>query len=92
MSLIELPLQVLMFAGLGAALVMLMVRIIRGPHVLDRLLSLDMLTLVALCIMGIWELRVGSRHFFDAVLALSIVGFVSTVAVAKYLERANLVE
>ena len=41
--------------------------------------------------MCIWQVLVGTTYFFDAVLILSLIGFVTTVALAKYFEKGDII-
>ena len=83
---------IIIFATLSVSLVLVLYRIVKGPTVLDRLMCLDVVALIIICMMVIWELAVGTQYFFDAVLVLTISGFISTVALAKYLESGDLIE
>ena len=83
---------IILLSGLALSMVLVLVRILRGPHLLDRVLCLDALTLIFICIFGVWELIVGSQFFFDAVLLLTIVGFITSVAASKYIETGDLIE
>ena len=85
------PLLAIFCFGLLLALVLLMYRVIKGPTMLDRILCVDAVALVVLCVMCIWQLLVGTAYFFDAVLILSLIGFVSTVALAKYFEKGDII-
>jgi multisubunit Na+/H+ antiporter MnhF subunit len=86
------PLFEIFFIGLLVSLALTIYRLIKGPHVLDRAMCLDVVALIVVCLMVVWELAVGTQYFFDAVLVLTIVGFISTVAIAKYLEDGDIVE
>lgn len=91
METLPFPFPLIFLGGLLLALAMLLIRVARGPHVLDRIVAADSITLVIICLMGVWQLTVGTTFFFDAILALAIVGFIGTVALAKYLERGGLI-
>lgn len=76
----------------GMALVLTLIRLIRGPSLPDRILSLDTLYINALALivlLGIWE---NSDLYFEAALLIAIMGFVGTVAVSKYLLRGDIIE
>lgn len=67
-------------------------RLFRGPGPADRLLALDTLyvgTVAAVLLLG---LRSGSAVLFEAALMIALLGFVSTVALARHLARGRLVE
>ena len=77
---------------IGVALVLTMARLIIGPDLPDRILALDTLYINAsamLVLLGIW-LR--SDLYFEAALLIAVMGFIGTVAVAKYLLRGDIIE
>jgi multicomponent Na+:H+ antiporter subunit F len=69
---------------LSLALVIVLVRLFRGPTLPDRILALDMLTTLAISLIGVLTLRTGVDLLLDIALALCLVGFVATVALARY--------
>ncbi len=74
---------------LVAAFAMTIFRLIRGPSIFDRLLSLDLVT--SLTMAALILLALVSRNFvwLDVVLALALIAFLGTVAFAAYLERSS---
>jgi multicomponent Na+:H+ antiporter subunit F len=92
MELFTLPLQILFFGGVLAAMAMILYRLVYGPHIVDRLICVDALVLLIICLIAGFKIVVQTRWFFDAILALAIIGFISTVAFAKYLESGGLIE
>jgi multicomponent Na+:H+ antiporter subunit F len=73
------------FGLLGFALVATLVRIVRGPTLADRILGLDMLTVLGIALIGVFAVRTGIYVYIDIAVALGLVGFVSTAAFARYL-------
>lgn len=76
----------------AAALLMNLWRAIFAPTLPDRVLAVDTMvtnTIALLALMGIAE---GTAGFFEAALLFALVGFISTVAFAKYLLRGNIIE
>jgi multisubunit Na+/H+ antiporter MnhF subunit len=84
--------QIIFFIGLSIALLMLLYRLVVGPHVLDRIMVLDFVALLVICLVTIWELKMGTNDFFDAILVLTIIGFLTTVAFTKFLDGGRVVE
>lgn len=79
-----------LIGAVGVCLLLVFVRFVLGPTQLDRLAAFEAATLVLLCLAGLVGLWVESVWFFDFILVLSLVGFLSTVAVANYIEgRSN---
>jgi multicomponent Na+:H+ antiporter subunit F len=73
------------FILLGLAATMVVVRIIRGPTLPDRILGLDMLSLLGIGAIGAFALRTGLYLYLDLAIALALVAFVATIAFARYL-------
>ena len=83
------PLCLVMHA---AALLLAVARLVRGPSLPDRALALDTLYINAIALIilyGIWQ---GTELFFEIALLIAVLGFVSTVAVAKYMLRGDIIE
>jgi multicomponent K+:H+ antiporter subunit F len=67
-------------------------RILRGPRAQDRVLGLDTLYVTVMLILLVAGLRYDSLFFFEAALVIGVVGFVATVALAKFLLRGEVIE
>ena len=67
-------------------------RILRGPRAQDRVLALDSLYVSIMLLFLATGLRLGSPFFFEAALVISVAGFVSNVALAKFLMRGEVIE
>ena len=62
-------------------------RIARGPHVADRVVALDMLSLLGAAAAGLAAVATGSMAFVDVALGVALVGFLATVAIAGFMDR-----
>jgi multicomponent K+:H+ antiporter subunit F len=82
------------FALAAVALAMLLVgwRLVRGPEVVDRVLALDTLYVNAVALVVLLGLRSGSGLLFEAALIVAMLGFVSTLALARYVCRGDVIE
>lgn len=84
----------IVFALVCVVLAMLMctLRLVIGPSAQDRVLALDTLWM---CVM-LLALAMGMQHrsliYLEAALLIALVGFVSTVALAKFLMRGEVIE
>jgi multicomponent K+:H+ antiporter subunit F len=67
-------------------------RLIRGPRAQDRVLSLDAIYVSAMLLALTAGIRTGSTLYFEAALIIAILGFVSTIALAKFLMRGEVIE
>lgn len=69
---------------LTIAFVLTVLRIARGPTLPDRILALDMLVSVAIGFIAVIAIKTGFTLYLDVAISLSLVGFLSTVAFARY--------
>lgn len=67
------------------ALLLSTVRIIIGPTLADRVLALDLMTVVAMGFVGTAAIRTGLMLYLDIAIALALLGFVATIALARYI-------
>jgi multicomponent Na+:H+ antiporter subunit F len=73
------------FFLLSIAMLMAVVRVLRGPTLADRILGLDVATTLGVGLIAVFALTVGQWLYLDVAIALALVGFVATVAFARYL-------
>ncbi len=67
-------------------------RLVRGPEPTDRILAIDTLYLSAVALVVMLGMRWGTPLLFEAALIVAMLGFASTVALARYLSRGDVVE
>lgn len=82
----------LCLAILGLALLLTVARLIRGPGSVDRILALDTLSVEAIALIVLFGIWTGSGLYFEAALLIAVMGFVSTVALCKFLLRGDIIE
>lgn len=74
----------------GVSVILALIRLLRGPGLADRIVALDLLTVLAISLIGVLALRAGQPLLLDIAVALCLVGFVSTIALARLLLRRNI--
>ena len=87
------PLALALNFALGAVSVSMLLcawRLLRGPEVTDRLLALDTLYINTVALVILLGLRWQTALLFEAALIIAMLGFVSTVALARYLSRGDV--
>jgi multicomponent K+:H+ antiporter subunit F len=77
---------------LGVALLLNAWRLYRGPDATDRILALDTLYINAAAAIVLYGVYIGRAEFFEAALLIALLGFVSTMALAKFLLRGDIIE
>lgn len=76
----------------GAALLLNLYRLLRGPDLPDRILALDTLYINAMALLVLFGIQQNSRAYFEIALLMAMVGFVGTAMLAKYLLRGDIIE
>jgi multicomponent K+:H+ antiporter subunit F len=77
---------------LGLALMCSTLRILWGPRAQDRVVGFDSLYVNAMLLVLTFGIRSGNTLYFEAALMIALLGFVSTVALAKFLLRGEVIE
>jgi len=78
--------------ALAIAMFLCTFRMIRGPRAQDRVLALDALYVCAMLQLVAFGIRSGTTIYFETALIIAMLGFVSTVALAKFLMRGEVIE
>lgn len=76
----------------GISLLLNLWRLIVGPTVPDRILALDTMYINTIALIILYGIRVDTNLYFEAALLIAMLGFVSTVAVCKFLLRGDIIE
>jgi multicomponent Na+:H+ antiporter subunit F len=63
------------------------VRLIKGPSLPDRIVALDMMTVLIVSFCGLYAILSEDTAFVDVAIVLALVGFLATVALARFVER-----
>ncbi|MFK7764442.1 MAG: K+/H+ antiporter subunit F [Roseobacter sp.] len=80
------------FVVLGISQVMAMIRLVIGPDTGDRILALDTMVLNAIGLVVLLGIAQGTRVYFEVTLIIAMLGFVSTVALARFVLRGDIIE
>jgi multicomponent Na+:H+ antiporter subunit F len=75
------------FAGLAVAALLVLLRLLLGPSVPDRIVALDTLLQVVVAGVAIAAASTRSGDFLAVLVAVSLLGFLGTVIVARFVER-----
>ena len=77
---------------LGLAMACGTFRMLRGPRAQDRIVGFDCLYIAGMLMLITFGIRVGSNLYYEGALMIALLGFVSTVALAKFLLRGEVIE
>mgnify|MGYP000427478616 FL=1 len=82
----------IVYAMIAISLLLNVWRLIVGPAVPDRILALDTMFINTIALIILYGMSMGTDLYFEAALLIAMLGFVSTVAVCKYLLRGDIIE
>ena len=75
----------------AAAMGLGMARLFRGPSAQDRVLAMDFIYIVGMLVMLVLAIRYDSEMYFEGALVMVLLGFVGSVAMAKFLLRGEVI-
>ncbi|MCJ8162565.1 monovalent cation/H+ antiporter subunit F [Acinetobacter zhairhuonensis] len=78
--------------AITVSMLMCLGRLIIGPSIVDRLLALDTLFLNATCLIVVLGIYWSTTSLFEGALLVAMLGFVSTVALARYFTSGHVID
>lgn len=83
---------IIALVALATGQILSMVRLVIGPTTGDRILALDTMVINALGLIIVLGIHQGVKVYFEVALLVAMLGFVSTVALARFLLRGDIIE
>ena len=74
---------------LSVALVIVFIRFLKGPTIVDRVVALDLVVTIGIGIISIYSIVNNRPNFLDIALILALIAFLGTVAFTYYLEKRD---
>ncbi|MFD3157449.1 monovalent cation/H+ antiporter complex subunit F [Haloimpatiens sp. FM7330] len=71
---------------LAVLALILLYRVIRGPHVIDRVMAADCIDVIIGLVMVLFGCYEGRGIYVDLGLIVALLGFIGTVLISKYME------
>lgn len=65
------------------------IRLLRGPSLADRIVSLDLISMLLVAFLVLFSATSGVEAYLDAALVLALVAFLATVAFARFVDRVT---
>lgn len=88
--------SLVVFAGrfaLGVLLVSIFLasaRLIRGPDAADRIVALDLVSVLIVAFLTAYSIFSGETSFLDVAIGYALIAFLGTVALARFLLRSTM--
>ena len=88
-------LDLALLTGIGLvclSMLLVLVRVLRGPTLPDRIMALDALYVNAIALIILLGIAEADQVYFESALLIALIGFASTVALAKFALRGDVME
>ena len=70
------------------SLALALVRLIKGPHAADRIVALDLISMLIVAFLAAYSIFAGETSFLDVAIGYALIAFLGTVALARFLMRS----
>lgn len=85
-------LLIISLAILSLAILGCLYRLIKGPSMNDRIMSLDTIGIILLSMIAVLSMLFRTEAYLDIILLIGILTFIGTTALARYIERGDVIE
>ena len=72
---------------LAVSLILVFIRLFKGPEVVDRVIALDLLITTGVGVIAVYSISTNQNTFLDVALILALIAFLGTIAFSYYLEK-----
>lgn len=84
------PTHIILYLAMGilvVALLIVFVRIFKGPSIQDRIVGLDQTASIAMGFILIYGMMTEKDIYFDIPIIIALISFIGTVAISTYLKQ-----
>ncbi|MBM7714009.1 Na(+)/H(+) antiporter subunit F1 [Siminovitchia sp. FSL H7-0308] len=78
--------------GFAVSSFLLLIRVIKGPSIPDRVVALDAMGINLVAISALVSIVLSTNAFLDTILLIGILSFIGTTAFSKFLEKGEIIE
>lgn len=71
------------------SMIIILLRFIKGPQIVDRVIALDLMITVGVGFIGVFSIIAVNKNFLDVAMILALIAFLSTVAFSFYLYKSK---
>ena len=72
---------------LSLSIILVFVRFIKGPGIVDRVIALDLLITIGIAVIAVYSIITNQSTFLDIAMILALIAFLGTIAFSYYLEK-----
>ncbi|WP_251519320.1 MULTISPECIES: Na(+)/H(+) antiporter subunit F1 [Staphylococcus] len=73
------------------SLIAMLVRVILGPSLADRVVALDAMGIQLMAIVALFSIFTGTKYMLVAILLIGILAFLGTAVFAKYMDEGKVI-
>lgn len=77
------------FPILAISVLLVFIRLVKGPNVVDRVIALDLIITIGIGFITVYSIRTKEAIFLDVAVILALIAFLGTIAFSFYLEKNN---
>jgi len=77
-------------AVLLISIVLALARLVKGPAAADRIVALDLISILIVAFLAAYSIYAGETSFLDVAIGYALIAFLGTVALARFLMRSAL--
>lgn len=74
---------------LTISIILVFIRLLKGPHVVDRVVALDLIITIGIGIITVFTIRSNQKVLLDVAIILALIAFLGTIAFSYYIEKRN---
>jgi len=82
----------LCLTAITISMLLCLIRMIIGPSIVDRLLALDTLFLNTTALITVLGIYWSTTNLFEGALLIAMLGFISTMALARYFTSGHVID
>jgi multicomponent Na+:H+ antiporter subunit F len=72
---------------LTISVILVFVRLFRGPAIVDRVIALDLIITIGIGIITVYSIRQNQKILLDVAIILALIAFLGTIAFSYYIEK-----
>ena len=74
------------------SMVLVSYRLVKGPNPGDRVIALDTIGVLLICVIGLFSIIIETSYFLEIILLLAILSFIGTIAFSKFIEKGDIID
>ncbi|MEQ7800684.1 monovalent cation/H+ antiporter complex subunit F [Pedobacter sp. ASV1-7] len=72
---------------LTVSVILVFIRLYKGPEVVDRVVALDLLITIGIALITVYSIRSLEPIFLDVAMILALIAFLGTISFSFYLDK-----